>query len=126
MDFSARFLLVKTPSSEILQERLEKLGKDAPAIQKIIEKLSQELDESKIKDLFDTTIVNGDMDKAAKEMGNYIFEKTSDAEGKGDDAEKDETADEELPNGKEGDAEMVDAGAEKPNEDDGDKKEDKA
>lgn len=95
MDFSARFLLVKPPSNEALQERLEKSGKDAPAIQKILEKLPQELDEFKASELFNTFIINGDLDEAARAMGEYIFEK----------------ADAELSNGKEGDDEMADAGA---------------
>lgn len=92
MDFSARFLLVKAPSDEALQERLEKSGKDASAIQKIIEQLPEALSESKVDELFDTTIINEDLEEAAKATSAHIYEKEGEA-AEGDD----------LPNGKEGD-----------------------
>jgi THO complex subunit 1 len=75
MDFAARYILVKPSSNEFLQERLKSAGKDDAAIQTIIDKLPEQLDDSKISELFDRTVVNDVLDKAYKAFDEYVFTK---------------------------------------------------
>jgi guanylate kinase len=90
MDFTARYILVKPSNNELLQERLKSAGKDDAAIQTIIDKLPEQLDESKVSELFDRTVVNDVLDEAFKALDEHVFAKdgdtAKDAKGVEDDA----------------------------------------
>ncbi|KAH7160074.1 THO complex subunit 1 transcription elongation factor-domain-containing protein [Dactylonectria estremocensis] len=76
MDFQARFILIKPPTPEALRERLKSSGKDEAAVEAILKSLANDLDESKIAELFNTTIINDSLDEAAKALGSFIFGKS--------------------------------------------------
>lgn len=78
MDFQARFILIKPPTPEVLEQRLKSLGKDDTTVETTLKNLPTDLDESKVAELFATTIVNGDLDQAAKALGSFIFDKPGD------------------------------------------------
>ncbi|KPM46275.1 hypothetical protein AK830_g339 [Neonectria ditissima] len=92
MDFQARFILVKPPTPEILEQRLKSSGKDEATIETTLKNLPTDLDESKVAELFSTTIINDDLSQAVKALGSFIFDqasdgnKTSDAEGTTEDS----------------------------------------
>ncbi|KAH7313313.1 THO complex subunit 1 transcription elongation factor-domain-containing protein [Stachybotrys elegans] len=97
MDFTARYILVKPASDESLQERLEQSGKASEAIDAILKKLPEDLEDGKVSDLFDTSIVNGELAEAVKMLDGYVYEEAAkaeegaaaagDAEGQNGDAE---------------------------------------
>ncbi|KAF4979392.1 hypothetical protein FZEAL_4395 [Fusarium zealandicum] len=90
MDFQARYILVKPSSPEVLEQRLKASGKEDTAIQEILKKLPTELDPAKLDELFNTAIVDEGADAAAKELGDYIYERnggqSNDEAGSDDDA----------------------------------------
>ncbi|KAM0436181.1 hypothetical protein ACHAPT_003073 [Fusarium lateritium] len=92
MDFQARYILVKPSSPEAFEERLRAAGKEESDIQDTLKKLPTELDPAKLGELFETTIVDDDVETAARALGDYIYEKEGASE---DTAMKDseETAD---------------------------------
>jgi THO complex subunit 1 len=108
MDFSARYIFIKPSDLDSLRERLEKSGRDADVIQSVLQGLPDATDEVKLKDLFATTVVNDDLDAAAKALGAYIYE-TGDKPVEGEDAR--ELTNGHVAEGKQ-DAEMGDVGAE--------------
>jgi len=83
MDFEARYVLIKTSTSEALEQRLKALGKDDTAIQEILKRLATELEPEKTEVLFNTTIVVDDEQLAAKSLRDYIYRK-SESETAGD------------------------------------------
>ncbi|KAI9167361.1 THO complex subunit 1 [Paramyrothecium foliicola] len=74
MDFTARYIFIKPASDESLQERLEKSGRSSDVIQEIIANLPTTTDESKLNEVFDSIVVNDDLDSAVKLLGGYIYE----------------------------------------------------
>lgn len=106
MDFSARFILIKPSSNEVLGERLERSGKDAAVIQKILEQLPAAYDESKIDDLFDTTISSDSLDEAVKAVSGYIYERPGDI-AEGDDVPNGDGKGDSRGTGDDGDKEMA-------------------
>ncbi|KAH8686704.1 THO complex subunit 1 transcription elongation factor-domain-containing protein [Ilyonectria robusta] len=85
MDFQARFILIKPPTPEVLEQRLKSLGKDDTTVETTLKNLPTDLDESKVAELFATTIVNDDLDQAAKALGSFIFDKPGDEDKTNDD-----------------------------------------
>lgn len=89
MDFEARYVLIKTSTSEALEQRLKALGKDDTAIQEILKRLATELEPEKTEVLFNTTIVVDDEQLAVKSLRDYIYRKseseTAGAQGLGED-----------------------------------------
>lgn len=74
MDFQARYILIKPPTPETLRQRLQGSStKDASAIESIIKALPADLDDAKVAELFAITIVNEDLDQAAKALGTFIY-----------------------------------------------------
>ncbi len=72
-DLNARYIFLAPPSIEELRERLSKRGTETPeSLQKRIDTASKELEESK-KGIHDIVIVNDDLEKAYKELREYIF-----------------------------------------------------
>ncbi|GMM38394.1 guanylate kinase [Saccharomycopsis crataegensis] len=72
-DLDARYIFLSPPSIEELRQRLEKRGTETPeSLQKRIDTASKELEESK-KGIHDIIIVNDDLDKAYKELKEFIF-----------------------------------------------------
>ena len=120
MGFAARYVLIKPPNNEALQERLEKSGRDAATIRAILDKLPEELSESRMSELFDKVITTGDNDDDdddaeswAKALGQFLFLEDGDADTQGQ--ETSEAEDEiVVATGKAGaEAEMPDAPAER-------------
>ncbi|KAJ4264774.1 hypothetical protein NW762_005017 [Fusarium torreyae] len=92
MDFQARYILVKTSTPEILEQRLKDLGKEDSVIQGILKRLPAELEPAKVDELFDTTIVDDDDAAAAgKALEDYIYGK-SEGESAGEQGSGDDTA----------------------------------
>jgi hypothetical protein len=78
MDFTARFVLVKPPSEEVLLQRLGVAGISGDAATAIV-KTFTDIDVAKANDLFDKVIVNTDVASAAKEAESFIYETQTDA-----------------------------------------------
>ncbi|RBR09626.1 uncharacterized protein FIESC28_09774 [Fusarium coffeatum] len=76
MDFEARYVLIKTSTSEALEQRLKALGKDDTAIQEILKSLATELEPEKTEVLFNTTIVVDDEQLAVKSLRDFIYRKS--------------------------------------------------
>lgn len=83
MDFEARYVLIKTSTSEALEQRLKALGKDDTAIQEILKSLATELEPEKTEVLFNTAIVVDDEQLAVKSLRDFIYRK-SESETAGD------------------------------------------
>ncbi|KAI5460006.1 THO complex subunit 1 transcription elongation factor-domain-containing protein [Mariannaea sp. PMI_226] len=96
MDFSARYILIKPPTPEILEQRLKESGKDTAAVEAITKTLSADLDDAKVAELFSTTITNEDQDLAAQALASFIFQKDDEEETGGEEEENEgeDTADE--------------------------------
>lgn len=106
MDFPARYILIKPATPESLESRLKDAGgRDNAAIKSIIDGIS-ELDESKTSELFDSAIVNDDLEQTVKAIGKFLYEKGGKEENKEDEV----SAGDEAPN--EGVKMEVDATAE--------------
>lgn len=75
MDFTARYILIKPSSTECLQTRLKDAGKDDAALEAITVKLEEQLDESKTGEVFNTTIINEELDVATKTLGDFLYGK---------------------------------------------------
>jgi THO complex subunit 1 len=107
MDFDARYILIKPPTPEILEQRLKDSAKDASAIESVIKSLPSDLDDAKVAELFNTTVTNEDQDQAAKALAAFIFDKEAQTEtGQPADDGEDDTAmkdDEEAPEEENGD-----------------------
>lgn len=96
MDFSARYVLIKPPSAEVLKDRLSETGLDDAAIRSTVDNLPTELDESKVADLFDKVVSNDELDQATEVLAGYIFDKEGDGAKSQDDAmDQDDNEDEE-------------------------------
>ncbi|KAF5023242.1 hypothetical protein F66182_4694 [Fusarium sp. NRRL 66182] len=76
MDFQARYILVKTSTLEVLEQRLKSSGMDNSAVQEILKSLPTGLEPAKIDELFDTTIIDDDNVAAVKALGDYIYGKS--------------------------------------------------
>lgn len=75
-DLNARFIFVSPPSLDILKQRLEGRGTETPeSIQKRLEAANREIEFSKTG-AHDKIIVNDDLDKAYKELKDFIFAET--------------------------------------------------
>lgn len=99
MYFEARYILVKPSSPETLQGRLEAAGTAEENVRAIMEKLPEQLDESKTVDVFGTSIINDDLDQAHEHLVEYLFAKDeSSGEGEDEEAENNEVEDEEPKN----------------------------
>ncbi|KAF7543394.1 hypothetical protein G7Z17_g10770 [Cylindrodendrum hubeiense] len=92
MDFQARFILIKTTTPAVLEERLKASGKDDATVETTLKNLPTDLDESKVAELFTTTIVNDDLDQASKALGSFIFDKSGDDQTNNDEAAAEDTA----------------------------------
>ncbi|KAJ3532200.1 hypothetical protein NM208_g8548 [Fusarium decemcellulare] len=79
MDFQARYILIKPSTPEALEERLKASGKEDSIIQEILKKLPTELDSAKVDELFDTIIVDDDVDAVIEALGDFIYEKNGEA-----------------------------------------------
>ena len=122
MGFAARYVLIKPPNNEALQERIEKSGRDAAALRAVLDKLPGELSESKTSELFGKVITatsdddddddDDDAESSAKALGEFLFLEDGDADTQG--RETPGTEDEiVVATGKAGaEAEMPDAPAE--------------
>lgn len=75
MDFQARYILIKPPTPEALSERLQAAGKEDSVVQTVLKNLSADLDETKIGELFDSTIINEALDESSKVLGDFIYKK---------------------------------------------------
>lgn len=80
MGFAARYILIKPNSRESLQARLEKSDNDAAAAKAAAEKLWAELAAVNVNELFAAAIVNDDLNIAAKELLDVVYQTGSDAQ----------------------------------------------
>jgi guanylate kinase len=72
-DLKAKFIFVEPPSVEELEKRLRGRGtEDEEAVQKRLSQARKELDFAKTG-VFDKIIVNDDLDRAYKELDEYIM-----------------------------------------------------
>lgn len=75
MGFTARYILIKPPSSrEVDKQRLSSTNIDEHAAQSILDRLPQYLDPSKTSQLFDHTLSNeADLDVTSQSLSAHIF-----------------------------------------------------
>jgi guanylate kinase len=72
-DLKAKFIFVEPPSVEELEKRLRGRGtEDEEAVQKRLNQARKELDFAKTG-VFDKIIVNDDLDRAYKQLDEYIM-----------------------------------------------------
>lgn len=70
----ARYVFVKPPSFEILEQRLRGRGTETEdAVQKRLEQAKLELEFAKTPGVHDIIIVNDDLDKAYKELEDFVY-----------------------------------------------------
>ncbi|KAJ1948890.1 guanylate kinase [Linderina pennispora] len=75
-DMGARFIFVAPPSEDELERRLRGRGTDdESSIQKRLATAKKELEFAKQPNAYDVKIVNEDVEKAYKELVDFIFEK---------------------------------------------------
>ncbi|TWU78853.1 hypothetical protein ED733_007545 [Metarhizium rileyi] len=71
---AARYIFIAPPSLEVLESRLRGRGTEEEAsVQKRLEQAKKELEFSKTPGVHDKTIINDDLDKAYKELEEYIY-----------------------------------------------------
>ena len=95
MDFTARYVLIKPPSPEVLQSRLQAAGVAEDQIKTIIDKLPEQLDESKTSELFDTTVVNDDLEQSHQSVVDYLYAAKSGGSGEDEEMKEEEEVKEE-------------------------------
>ncbi|EGS21703.1 guanylate kinase-like protein [Thermochaetoides thermophila DSM 1495] len=72
--FPARFVFIAPPSEEELERRLRGRGTEKEeAIQKRLRQAKVELEYSKVPGMHDKIIVNDDLEKAYKELEDFVF-----------------------------------------------------
>ncbi len=73
---SARYIFIAPPSFSALEARLRGRGTESEeSIQKRLAQAKNELEYSKTPGVHDIIIVNDDLEKAYKEMEDFIFER---------------------------------------------------
>lgn len=73
-ELAARYVFVKPPSMEVLEERLRSRNTDSEeSIQKRLAIAKEELKFSEIPGIHDRIIVNDDIDRAYRELKDFIF-----------------------------------------------------
>jgi guanylate kinase len=81
MDFPGRYILIKPPTPDALESRLKGAGgHDDTAIKAIIDRLPEQLDESKMLELFNHTIVNEDVEQSVKTLGEFLYKREDEVE----------------------------------------------
>ncbi|TGZ84310.1 guanylate kinase [Ascodesmis nigricans] len=74
-DLNAKFLFVAPPSVEELEKRLRGRGTESEdAVQKRLEQAVKELEYSKVDGVHDRVVVNDDLEKAYKELNEWVME----------------------------------------------------
>ena len=75
-------------------QRLKASGKSSAAIQSIIEKLPEDLDETKTSDIFDFVITNDSLEVVVANLDRYIYQKSDGHVGQHleEDVRKDDSA----------------------------------
>jgi guanylate kinase len=72
---SARYIFIEPPSMKALEERLRGRGTEKEeSIQKRLQQAHNELEYSKTPGVHDKVIINDDLDKAYKELEDYIYQ----------------------------------------------------
>ncbi|KAJ8106522.1 hypothetical protein ONZ43_g7040 [Nemania bipapillata] len=73
-DIAARFVFVKPPTFETLEQRLRGRGtEDEAAITKRLNQAKVELEYADTPGVHDIIIVNGDLDAAYKELEDFVY-----------------------------------------------------
>jgi guanylate kinase len=73
-DLNAKFVFVKPPSVEELEKRLRGRGTETEeAVQKRLDQALKELEFAQTPGIHDKIIVNDDLDRAYKELDEYIM-----------------------------------------------------
>lgn len=71
---SARYVFIKPPSFEVLEKRLRGRGtEDEDAVTKRLEQARIELEYADTPGVHDIIIVNDDLEKAYKELEDYVY-----------------------------------------------------
>ncbi|KAI9801380.1 MAG: guanylate kinase [Sarcosagium campestre] len=72
-DLNARFLFVAPPSLEVLEQRLRGRGTETEeSVQSRLDQASRELEFSRTGGIFERVVVNDDLDRASKEVEEFI------------------------------------------------------
>lgn len=72
--FDARYIFIKPPSLEILEERLRSRGtEDEDAIRRRLSRARTELEYAETPGAHDVVIVNDEIDKAFRKLDEYIY-----------------------------------------------------
>ena len=73
-NFPARYVFIAPPSDEELEKRLRGRGTEKEeSIQKRLEQAKKELEYSKTPGVHDKIIVNDDLEKAYKELEDFVY-----------------------------------------------------
>ncbi|KAI2630831.1 THO complex subunit 1 transcription elongation factor-domain-containing protein [Hypoxylon sp. NC1633] len=108
--YSARIIFISPPSLEELEVRLKKAGTADEQVQDALKAAQEDLEHSKLGELFDTVITNDDLEEAYKALETFIYGGAAgetngvngDSNGDGDGdatATADDVAMEDAPNG---------------------------
>jgi THO complex subunit 1 len=73
MGFEARFILIKPPSSAVLAQRATASGQDEAAVEELVKATEAEGADVEGEELFDTIIINDDLEAATLAVEGYIF-----------------------------------------------------
>ena len=74
-DLNARFLFLSPPSLEILEQRLRGRGTDSEeAVVKRLKQAEKEMEFSKEEGVHDKVVVNDDLEKAYREVDDWIVD----------------------------------------------------
>lgn len=73
-DLNAKFVFVKPPSVAVLEARLRRRGtENEEAVQKRLQQAIKELEFADIPGVHDKIIVNDDLERAYKELDEYLM-----------------------------------------------------
>jgi guanylate kinase len=73
MDFTARYVLIKPSSTDDLESQLQAAGVAETEIKAAVDKFREQLDETKAGELYDTIIVNDDLEKSHQSLVEYLY-----------------------------------------------------
>ena len=83
----ARYVFIAPPSMEVLESRLRGRGTEKEEnIQKRLAQAKNELDYSKTEGVHDLIIVNDDLEKAYKELEEFVFRAKTQEQGANDES----------------------------------------
>lgn len=79
--YSARFVFVKSPGSEVLQARLVEGGLNGDAVEEALKTASEDTTHADSGDFYDLVVVNDELDNAYKALELFVYGSAESGEG---------------------------------------------